>query len=128
MSSRRIDFQVNYSKALEAVLYVLKQRRAVDLYATLKIIFEADKIHLNEHGRPVTGDRYIKMEYGTVPSFIYDMFKNDPLGLSALNIDKYPFRQVGHRLVAERAPDLDQLSESDIEALDRGIQKYVDLD
>lgn len=42
----------------------------VNKYNLMKIIFAADKYHLNKYGRSVTGDYYINMEYGTVPSNI----------------------------------------------------------
>lgn len=121
----KIEFEINYHKALEAVLYVLTKRQSVNLYNILKIIFEADKVHLNQHGRPVTGDLYFKMRHGTVPSFVYDMFKGDPMGLAALDIEEYPFVRHGYQITATRAPNLDYLSESDLECLEQGIQKYL---
>ena len=124
----RIEFELNYAKAIEALLYVLSKRKTLNLYNAIKIIFEADKVHLNLHGRPVTGDTYIKMEYGTVPSSIYDMIKGDPAGLAALELKAYPFKvEDAYYLKALRKPDLDVLSESDIEALDKGIKKYLNL-
>ncbi len=127
----RIEFEINYDKAIEAVLYVLaksKSKAPVNLYTVLKIIFEADKTHLKLHGRPVTGDTYIKMEHGTVPSSIYDMIKGDPAGLAELGIKMYPFEKVdGYYLKAKRKPNLDCFSESDLEALEQGIKKYLHL-
>lgn len=123
----RIEFETNYAKAIEAILYVLEGQPSVNLYNVLKSIFEADKLHLNRHGRPVTGDTYIKMQYGTVPSAIYDMLKGDPIGLAELGEEAYPFFSQGYHLTAKRPANLDLLSESDIEALDEGIRKYRDL-
>lgn len=120
----KIEFQLNYAKAVEAVLYVLSKQKSVNMYNVLKVIFEADKRHLNAHGRPVTGDTYIKMEYGTVPSAIYDMFKDDPSFLAALNLETYPFVRQNFHLSATRNPNLDYLSKSDIDSLDQGIDAY----
>jgi hypothetical protein len=127
MSNHKIEFEVNYQKALEAILFILTKKDSVNLYNLLKIIFEADKTHLNEHGRPVTGDTYIKMEFGTVPSVIYDILKGSPIVLAALEMDSYPFKLEGYHVRAIRPPNLDCLSESDIDALEKGILKYMDL-
>lgn len=125
-----IQFTVNGKKAIEATLYVLTKRKknGENVYNVLKALFEADKHHLNLHGRPVTGDTYIKMEYGTVPSAIKNIIDKDFITLAGLNIDEPPFKKgENHLVVPEREPDLDYLSESDIESLDVGIKKYLHL-
>ena len=123
----KIQFEPNYSKTVEALLYILSKRPTVNLYNCLKITFEADKVHLNKYGRPVTGDTYIRMPYGTVPSFLLDVINAQPIVYSALNIDDLPFTRKGHELSASRQPNMDYLSESDIEAIDAGIAKYINL-
>ncbi len=123
----KIEFEINYKKALEAILYVSSKREKVNVYNLLKAIFEADKWHLNQHGRPVTGDIYMRMQYGTVPSAIYDMLKQEPLPLVFLNLDAYPFEKDSHYIKAKRESDLSLLSESDVEALEVGLAKYIDL-
>lgn len=121
----KIEFEINYAKTIEAILYVLSKGSAVNMYNVLKIMFEADKTHLNLHGRPVTGDSYVKMEHGTVPSNIFDMFKGDPTALAELEIEEFPFEKIGqYTLKAKRGPNLDYLSESDVEAINAGIDKY----
>lgn len=123
-----IKFDVNERKALEAIVYVLSKRATVNVYNLLKVIYAADKYHLNNEARPVTGDVYIKMPYGTVPSVIYDMTKLESLPLACTGLDEYPFEKVnGHDLKAKRTPDLSFFSESDIEALEYGIKEYIDL-
>lgn len=125
----KIEFKVNEKKALEAMLYIAEKLQSrINIYNLLKMIFEADKYHLNLHARPVTGDVYIKMQYGTVPSVIYDFIKQDPLALSSLNIEEYPFRIDGHFLVSQRSPDLSCFSASDLEALNHGFTSYNSLD
>jgi hypothetical protein len=124
----KIHFEPNIEKALEAILYVLSKRPQVNLYNVLKVVFEADKRHLNQHGRPVTGDAYIKMKHGTVPSAIFDMVRFDSRFLPRLQIREYPYQKIGqYDLKAERKPNLDVFSQSDLEALDEGIAAYLDL-
>ena len=116
-----IQFDFNEEKSIEALLYVLSQRPSIGLYNLMKIMFEADKVHLNNYGRPVTGDVYIAMKYGTVPSHIYDIVKHIKNGHSDIEASN-------NILCAKRQPNLDLLSETDKEVLDSGVRKYADLD
>ena len=127
MTKFTIRFEVNPKKALEAVMYILSKRREVNNYNILKIIYEADKFHLNTYARPVTGDAIIKMPYGTVPNFVYDLLKSDPVALAMVELDDFPFERRGHMMSAKRKFYSEYLSLSDIEALDHGINEYIDL-
>jgi len=42
-----------------------------------KLLYFVDKEHLLSYGRTVIGDRYIKMEFGPVPSSGYNLMKHD---------------------------------------------------
>lgn len=126
-TEHKIRFDLNPRKTLEAVLYILSKRKSVNLYNVLKIIYEADKFHLNQIGRPVTGDRIFKMEYGTVPSFVKNIVDMDYGSLLRLGLDSYPFTRVNYDLSKLRDPDMSFFSKSDIRALDHGIAEYIDL-
>jgi hypothetical protein len=99
----------------------------VNQYNLMKIFFEADKYHLNKYARPVTGDVYIAMPYGTVPSSIKDFIAGDELALASIGIEEYPFSKDGHFVKMKRNPRMDFLSQSDVEALDIGITQYGNL-
>jgi len=117
-----ITFKFNKQKSIEAVLYLISKsgRNSYDLYKIVKMIFEADKYHLNRYMRPVTGDHFVSMKNGIVPSKIYDLCKNeDP---------KAPFFKKSPRLVrANRLADGDYLSDSDKEALDWAFEQLDPL-
>lgn len=125
----KIQFNVNPHKVVESILYVLTKRPSVNLYNILKILFEADKYHLNLAGRPVTGDVIIKMKFGTVPSMAYDILnqKYDVLFGLGIDVADCPFKRVDYDISKLRDPDMDFFSLSDIEALDHGINEYIDL-
>jgi hypothetical protein len=57
------------------------------------------------------------------------MTKGEPLWLSELDISKYPWRLVGHRLFRthNEPADLSDLSESDLAALDTAFRKCVKM-
>jgi hypothetical protein len=126
---RKIQFNMNYQKAVEAVLYILSQfkEEGLNTYNLLKMIFAADKYHLNKYGRPVTGDTYIKMNYGTVPSVIYEYIKQDPMALSTIADKECPFFNKEHNTFPKREYKPEFLSESDEEALNYGKKEYENL-
>lgn len=122
----RILFKFNGKKAIEGILW-LSQRRPgkVDIYKIVKAFFFGDLYHLNTYGRPIAGDHYVAMKYGPVPSETYNIIRRD-----SLTIGEYPeefFELRGKIVVGKREPNLDLLSESDIEALQVGWDKVKDL-
>jgi len=113
-----IEFKINKQKAIECVLWLI-QRGENDMYCIWKMMFEAEKYHLNKYGRPITGDTYNAMEYGTVPDWLYDY---------ANQLDtKRGFVKRENTFLAERVPTRKLFSETDIEALDYGCNKYTGL-
>jgi uncharacterized phage-associated protein len=113
-----IQFNINTQKAIESVLWVIQNGES-NMYNIWKILFSAEKYHINNHGRPITGDRYIAMGYGTVPSWLYNATNTEKSGMGF-------FRQ-DNSLVAERNPMMDYLSASDVKALKHGFDEYVGL-
>jgi uncharacterized phage-associated protein len=70
-------FRVNWDKVIEAIDFVATLKPGVTQYFIGKILFFADREHLLDYGRPITGDRYVAMEHGPVPSAIRDILKAD---------------------------------------------------
>lgn len=111
---------------MNAVLYIIsKMGGKVDMHKIFKTLYFADMMHLSKYGRSVTGDVYIAMEYGPVPSKTDDIFKavRGDSYFPAGELAEY-FHFVNKYVVANsRECDLDWLSESDIECLDAAIEK-----
>ncbi len=125
-----VALRPNKEKILHALLYLIEQadKKGVVLtqYTILKTFFFADRAHLNRYGRPITFDNYKAMKDGPVASFIYDVLKNNinfpaAFGVAGPLWERTPVPQMGPRAFRYHAgkakPDLDLLSESDIEAL-----------
>lgn len=114
---------------LNAVLYIIQQMGGkVDMHKVFKTLYFADQEHLSKYGRTITGDVYIAMNYGPVPSRTDDIFK-------AVRGDSYfPAGELGNyfhfvnRYVVtnDKQADLDYLSESDIQCLDHSISQCKD--
>lgn len=121
----------NMETAMEAILYIAQnigQRR--DMHKIFKTLYFADRDHLSRYGRSITGDSYIAMSYGPVPSKIDDIFKavrgDSFFSDYADNLKKY-FHFVNKYVIEpNRKANTDYLSETDVECLDRAIAKCKD--
>lgn len=115
---------------LNAVLYIIRRMGGkVDMHKIFKTLFFADQEHLSKYGRTITGDVYIAMAYGPVPSKTDDIFKavRGDSYFPAGELQEY-FHFVNKYIVEnDREPDLDYLSQSDIMCLDNAIEKCRDL-
>lgn len=123
-----VQFRVNPAKALEVILYIANRKPRIGKHALLKVLFYADKAHLNAFGRPIVGDYYIAMEFGPVGSITYDLLKGTDAALEAVELDRLPFRvEDRFHIVAERSADERKLSASDRKTLDDAIARYAHL-
>lgn len=114
---------------LNAVLYIIKGMGGrTDMHKIFKTLFFADRKHLSEYGRTITGDVYIAMQYGPVPSKTDDIFKavRGDSYFKAGDLAGY-FHFINKWIVtADKEPDSDYLSESDILCLDYAIELCKD--
>ena len=73
MAVPAIQFQPE--QALELVLYVAKRLPHPSFHSISKVLYFADKEHLSRYGSLMTGDTYVAMRQGPVPSAIYNLLK-----------------------------------------------------
>ena len=64
-------------KALEALVWIASEWPGVTRYFACKTLYFADVAHLNDFGCPISGDEYVAMKNGPVPSFFYNLMKNE---------------------------------------------------
>lgn len=119
----------NFDKAICSLLYSLQQLGGkTDMHKLCKILYFADQRHLSTYGRSITGDQYIAMQYGPVPSCVDDILKavrgdsffsaNEQIKTLKKSLS-FENRYV---IVGTSTPDMDVLSESDVECLDFAIE------
>lgn len=72
---RPIQFKLNKAKSVEAIDFLASQWPGITQYFLGKIFYFADKEHYLDWGRPISGDFYVAMKHGPVPSRIYDLLK-----------------------------------------------------
>lgn len=118
----------NPDKSVQAVLYVANRLERKDFHKIFKVLYFADREHLTKYGRSITGDTYIAMEYGPVPSAIYDIFKGvrgDGYQWPQIDELKKMFR-IKNRYTIEPLKDADLyfLSKTDVQELDTSLSQY----
>jgi len=126
----KILFNLDLAKALEAIVWLAHKMPGIDIYHIGKVLFYADKKHLNKHGRPVLGDDYVKMKFGPAPLNI----------LNIVNLNNYSFpsnfldtieaaikvQNRNKNTTALRKPDTDYFSKSDIRCLEESFKENGD--
>ena len=115
-------------KSMEAGLYIAQKIGGrKDMHKIFKTLYFADKAHLSRYGRSITGDSYIAMSYGPVPSRTDDIFKavrGDSYFSNRAEELKGYFHFINKYVIeADKDADLDYLSDTDVECLDYAINK-----
>lgn len=116
------EFNLNKDKAVNSLLFVIESLEKADTHKTFKILYFADQKHLIKYARPITGDTYVKMQYGPVPSFIKNIIDENIVGLEEIVAKYHSFF-----LKPLKEPDLNHLSESDLECLREAIDENKNL-
>ena len=128
------DYPFNFDReaALAAMLYVAERVPGLTKLHLSKILYFADKAHLEEWGRLITGDQYVAMPKGPVPSQILDLMNTvdqQKTGAALFPPDMAQHIEIRYvqglpAITALHEADLDALSDSDIACLDAAIEKY----
>jgi uncharacterized phage-associated protein len=116
-------------KALEVIVFIARNLKNPTLHSISKLLYLSDKLHLQEYGRLICGDSYLALEYGPVPSAIYNMMKVadnkfsidtdwDDLIKEAISVS------YGRNIIPKRQYDADLLSESETECILQTITIY----
>ena len=125
-------FRLKWEKAIQAVDFIARERPGITQYYIGKILFFADREHLLDYGRPITGDRYVAMEHGPVPSAVRDLLKPDS-GYPDEILDVLASRiEITHeankqRVSSKSDDDFPALSGSDKEYLHTSIERYASM-
>lgn len=122
-------------KLKAVVLYVINKFNGVDILRLFKIIYFANKEHLAKYGRSIVNDDFRALELGPVPSAIYDAIKVSRGSKKAENYKLfspvYTSIETGdddlsYVISPKENPDMDELSLSDRECLDKSFQENKD--
>jgi uncharacterized phage-associated protein len=66
--SKKMSYILEKDKSIAVILFILNALEHSDIHKLCKIIYFADQKHLARYGRPITGDWYVAMKDGPVPT------------------------------------------------------------
>jgi uncharacterized phage-associated protein len=118
---------------LEALCYLLSKLKRADKIHLVKLMYLADKYHLMNYGRTISGDSFVAFENGPAGSKTTDILEFDGYVLREyIDLAKQLIKKgEGYQyLPSEECPldSFDMLSESDIDALDFVINNFGKMD
>ena len=128
--SNNIRMIFDENKTVHAVLYIAEKLKRKDLHKIFKILYFSDREHLSVYGRTITGDVYIAMTDGPVPSNLYDIFKSVRGDGYYKDDGKFSrnFSIVDWDLIKPNTkPDLRELSKTDLACIDNSLNNYGEL-
>ena len=122
-----MKFAFHEGKAIEAMALIAKLLPGVSPLYVSKILFYAEKWHLNRFGRPILADTYIAMPLGPVPSTVKNFIDHNWAWVAkpeqfdeAVRVEK---KEGFYRLYSgKRAPNTDLLSPSDVACLEEAVK------
>lgn len=119
-------------KLIQIALYVLQKTGGIDYYHLFKILYFAELKHLGKWGTRITSDKFYALDYGPVPTYLYDVVKGrdvsntDLLKLFSDNI-RFAGKDAPNVLLPKVEANMSYISKSEIEALDVSIEENVHL-
>lgn len=116
-----VMFRFDPQKAVEIIIYLASRVDNPTMLTISKLLYFADKTSLEYYGRFISGETYVAMEFGPVPSNSYDLMK------AAKDTNAYGFEVSGYKIKPLRDPNIDKLSRSDLKCLDQVIRAYGDF-
>lgn len=108
-------------KSIELILYLAQNIKEPTFHQIAKLMYFADKCHLEHYGRLMMEETYIAMKHGPVPSLVYHILTAyrtfPPQNAAFIVVNKFEIKP-------KRMANLDNLSESEIKSLDYSIKNY----
>jgi len=118
----------NYKKATQALNYFASSASGnFNKLKAIKLLWLADRLHIRRFGRTITGDAYVAMEHGPVPSCTRDLLQNSSFKLSGEELAyKTDFIEETdrHHYKSVNPPNLQVFSKSDLNAIEEVLRLY----
>lgn len=119
-------------RIIQALAYIAYQQpgHKVNSMKAYKLLWLADRYHLRQFGRTITGDVFFALPHGVVPSDAKNVVEHQITHIPTDEEyrDKYIKRLGKYSYQAITEPDIMVFSDSDQEALDKILQAYGTLD
>ena len=125
-----IRYNFNEKKTINIVLYIAEKLKRRDFHKIFKICYFADREYLSQYGVTITGDTYIAMDAGPVPTKTYDMLKivrGDSYMQDTKNLGQY--FAISNRMFVQplQKANLDEIAPAEKAVIDKVIERYGDM-
>ena len=113
-----------------AVLGYFVEQTGESMYSLMKLMYLADKLHLERYGRFIVGDTYCALKQGPVPSCTYNMMKHlrgEERNSAFAAAEAYFEYGEEHSVRLLRNVDMDELSSGEISCLSEISTVYQSL-
>jgi uncharacterized phage-associated protein len=121
--SLHMGLAFSHRKATQALNWLARHAGGrLNKMAALKLVYFADRYHVRKYGRPVTGDTYLAMNFGPVPSctkdiaYLSEFLSNHERSYAETYLQRSDVD--AHSFESRAATETRVFSETDIEALD----------
>ena len=119
-------------KIIQALTYIAYQQpgHKINSMKAYKLLWLADRYHLRQYGRTITGDIFFALPHGVVPSDAKNVVEHQATHspTDEKYRDKYIKRLGKYSFQAITEPDVMLFSDSDQEVLDKILQVFGALD
>ena len=119
-----LTFQADADKVINAIAYFAERCPDSTKMKICKLIYYSDKLHLNRYGRPVTGDTYIRMRKGPVPSMGLNLMRHTAYFEGASELFDEVIAVKGIEVKALRAFNRNVFSRSDMRVMHEVMQSF----
>lgn len=118
-------------KIIQALDYLACQQpdKTIDNMKAYKLLWLADRYHIRQYGRTISGDEYHALPYGAVPSDAKCILeeKTTKLNNDEKTVKEYLTILPNHKYRGNKEPNMNVFSDSDIQALDLIINHFNHL-
>jgi uncharacterized phage-associated protein len=119
-------------KIIQALTYIAYQQQdhKINSMKAYKLLWLADRYHLRQYGRTITGDVFYALPHGVVPSDAKNVVEHQKTRIfnDFEYCDKYIKRIGKYHYQAITEPDVLEFSDSDQDALDKVLRSYGSFD
>lgn len=119
-------------KIIQALAYLAGKEddKVMDNMKAYKLLWLADRYHLRQTGRTITGDAYYAMPHGIVPSDAKSLLDGAKTKMRTPRgyMEKYIASKGAYQFMALADADLKVFSDSDQEALDKVYEAFGSMD
>ena len=125
-----IRYNFNEKKTINIVLYIAEKLKRRDFHKIFKICYFADREYLSQYGVTITGDTYIAMDAGPVPTKTYDILKivrGDYYMQDTKNLGQYFAISNWMFVQPLQKANMDEIAPAEKAVIDKVIERYGDM-